>query len=209
MSEFSTELGALAKALAKAQSELQDAKKDSENPAFRAGRRVSRYASLSAVREAVTATFSRHGLAVTQLNEPQGEAGVCVVTMLMHESGQWIRSRLYVPVSKKDAQGFGSALTYARRYALAAIANIASDDDDDANDAVQREPASLEKQLASSLDLVEWKKKAIADLKSAPSPGELLERWTGIYDIAKKAPNGTLKELTAAKDARKAELGAT
>jgi len=54
----------------------------------------------------------------------------------MHASGEWIRSALYVPVTKKDAQGFGSAITYGRRYSLAAIVGVASDDDDDANDAV-------------------------------------------------------------------------
>lgn len=128
--EFSPTLGKLAKALAKAQGELQNASKDAINPHFK-----NRYATLASVREAITPVFSANGLSVTQLNEPHGDAGVCVVTMLMHESGEWIRSKLYVPVSKKDAQGFGSALSYARRYALAAIANIATDDDDDANTA--------------------------------------------------------------------------
>lgn len=130
--EFSTSLGDLAKALAAAQGEIEDAKKDGTNPHFK-----TKYATLASVRAAITPVFSRHGLAVTQLNEPHGDGGVCVVTLLMHSSGQWIKSKLYVPVSKKDAQGFGSALSYARRYALAAIANIASDDDDDGNEAVK------------------------------------------------------------------------
>lgn len=122
---FSPTLGAIAKSLAKAQGELEDAKKDAINPHFK-----NKYASLSSVRSAITPVFSRNGLAVTQLNEPHGDAGVCVVTLLMHESGEWIQSKLFVPATKKDAQGFGSALSYARRYALAAIANIATDDDD-------------------------------------------------------------------------------
>jgi hypothetical protein len=130
--EFSASLGKLAKALAGAQGELKDAVKDSVNPHFK-----SKFASLGSVRAAVTPVFVKNGLAVTQLNEPHGDGGVCVVTLLLHESGEWIRSRLYVPVSKKDAQGFGSALSYARRYALAMIANIATDDDDDANEAVR------------------------------------------------------------------------
>lgn len=133
--EFSRELGEIAKALAAAQGELQDAKKDSINPHFK-----NKYASLASVREAITATFARHGLSVVQLNEPHGESGVCVVTLLMHTSGQWIKSRLFVPVTKKDPQGFGSALSYARRYALGAIANIATDDDDDANVASKTQP---------------------------------------------------------------------
>jgi hypothetical protein len=125
--EFSHTLGALAKALSAAQSEIKDASKDATNPHFK-----NRYASLASVRAAVTPALSKNGLSVVQLNEPHGVDGVCVVTLLMHESGEWIRSRLYVPVTKKDPQGFGSALTYARRYALAAICNVAADDDDDA-----------------------------------------------------------------------------
>lgn len=130
--EHSATLGALAKALAAAQAELDDAKKDSVNPHFK-----NRYASLSSVRAAITPTLSKHGLAVSQLNEPHGEAGVCIVTMLIHESGEWLKSRLFVPASKKDAQGFGSAISYARRYALGGIVNIATDDDDDAETAVK------------------------------------------------------------------------
>ena len=129
--EQSNEIGSLAKALAAAQAELKDAPKSSVNPHFK-----SKYADLSAVRAAVVPVLSKHGLAVVQTNEPMGLDGVCVVTTLLHESGQWLRGKLFMPVQKKDAQGFGSALTYARRYSLAEIAGIASDDDDDGNAAV-------------------------------------------------------------------------
>lgn len=129
--DHSEQLGDLAKALAKAQSELQDAKKDSVNPHFK-----NRYASLGSVRSAVTAILAKNGLAPLQTFEPHGESGVCVVTWLLHESGQWLRSRLYLPVSKKDAQGFGSAISYGRRYSLAAITGISADDDDDGAAAV-------------------------------------------------------------------------
>lgn len=133
--EFSPSLAGIAQALAAAQAELEDAKKDAVNPHFK-----NKYATLSSVREAITKVFSKHGLSVVQPFEPHGPDGVCIVTLLMHKSGEWIRSKLYIPVSKKDAQGFGSAISYGRRYALAAIANIASDDDDDAEVAV-KEPA--------------------------------------------------------------------
>lgn len=139
--EFSGTLGSLAKALAAAQGEIANAKKDATNPHFK-----NSYASLASIRDAITPALSRHGLAVSQLTEPHGPEGVCVVTMLMHESGEWIRSRLFVPVSKKDAQGFGSALSYARRYALAAIANVATDDDDDAETAVKPSNAKAAEQ---------------------------------------------------------------
>lgn len=123
-------LGKLAKALAAAQAELQDAKKDAVNPHFK-----NRYASLASVRAALQGVLPKHGLATVQTTAVHGDAGVCVVTWLLHESGEWIRGELFLPVGKKDAQGFGSALSYARRYALAAIVGIAADEDDDAEQA--------------------------------------------------------------------------
>ncbi len=132
--DHSATLGALAEALGAAQAMAKDAKKDASNPGFKG----SRYATLASVREAVTPALTTNGLAVTQTFEPHGDAGVCVVTTLLHKSGEWIRSRLFVPVTKKDAQGFGSAISYGRRYSLAAIVGIASDDDDDAEAAVGR-----------------------------------------------------------------------
>lgn len=120
----SESIAALAAALAKAQAEMTHASKDSVNPHFK-----NRYADLAAVLEAVRAPLTKHGLSVTQLAS-SGEMGAVVETVLMHSSGEWISSVLSLPVSKSDAQGFGSALTYARRYALAAICGIAQDDDD-------------------------------------------------------------------------------
>jgi hypothetical protein len=155
--EFSDKIGEVAKALAAAQGEIKDASKDATNPHFK-----NKYATLSSVRAAITPAFSKNSLAVTQYFEPHGKDGVCVVTLLAHSSGEWIKSKLFLPVTKADAQGFGSAISYARRYALAAIANVASDDDDDAEVAVKAAPAkappttggpdvaSLEKEIASS-----------------------------------------------------------
>lgn len=135
--EKSATIGALAKALAAAQGELEDAKKDASNPGFKG----SRYATLASVRAAMSKVLPKHDLAIVQGFEPHGDDGVCVVTTLMHASGEWIRSALYVPVTKKDAQGVGSAITYGRRYSLAAIVGVASDDDDDGNAAVTPPPA--------------------------------------------------------------------
>lgn len=130
--EHSVTLGALAKALAQAQAKLEDAKKDRTNPHFN-----SKYATLASVRAAMSDVLPVFGLAVVQSFEPHGDSGVCVVTTLLHESGEWMRSRLYLPVTKKDAQGFGSAISYARRYSLAAMVGIATADDDDGNEAVK------------------------------------------------------------------------
>jgi hypothetical protein len=114
-------------ALAKAQAEMANAKKDSQNPHFR-----SSYADLASVRDACLPALTKHGIAVVQsprlvLN---GQAVLELDTRLVHGSGQWIEDTLGVPLSKVDAQGVGSATTYARRYALAAFAGIAPADDD-------------------------------------------------------------------------------
>jgi hypothetical protein len=155
----SSTLGALAKALAAAQAELEDAKKDSVNPHFK-----NKYASLGSVRAELKRVLPRFGLATLQTTKPHGDAGVCVVTWLVHESGEWICGELYLPVGKKDAQGFGSALTYARRYGLTTITGIAADEDDDGehatkNGAPKPEPAKTkpesdakEKELGDALD---------------------------------------------------------
>lgn len=130
--DHSPTLGKLAKALAAAQAELQDAKKDSVNPHFK-----NKYASLSSVRAELQRVLPKHALATLQTTRPHGDAGVCVVTWLLHESGEWIRGELFLPVAKKDAQGFGSALSYARRYGLSTIVGISADEDDDAEHAVK------------------------------------------------------------------------
>jgi hypothetical protein len=118
----------LTAALALAQSEIKGASKDSTNPHFN-----SRYADLASVREAMIGPFTKHGLSVVQ--SPRlalDEAGtvVEVETRVFHKSGQWMADTLGVPISKVDAQGVGSAITYGRRYALAAFAGVAPEDDD-------------------------------------------------------------------------------
>ena len=120
----SSEINKLAESLAKAQSEMEGAKKESTNPFFK-----SNYADLHAVIKSAFPHLSKHGLSVTQGNEMIMGA-VCVTTTLMHSSGQWIRSKVKLPLSKKDAQGVGAAITYGRRYGLSAIVGIAQYDDD-------------------------------------------------------------------------------
>lgn len=130
----SDSIAALAAALAKAQSKMGPAKKDAVNPHFK-----SRYADLASVWEAARGPLTENGLAVVQTLD-DSDRGACVVTTLMHSSGEWISGRLTLPVSKSDAQGYGSAITYARRYGLAAILGIAADDDD--GEAAVRAPAA-------------------------------------------------------------------
>ena len=115
----------VASALVKAQKEFGPALKSSSNPHFK-----SRYADLAACVEAVVESLNNNGIALTQRVSPS-DNGVIVETVFIHESGEIINcGQLHVPASKHDAQGYGSALTYARRYSLMAACGIAPEDDD-------------------------------------------------------------------------------
>lgn len=121
----SATIGELATALAKAQGAMSHAAKDSDNPHF-----GSRYADLAAIIDAARPAMAENGLSIVQ-RPLECADGIRLQTLLLHASGEWLADGvLFVPVSKRDAQGFGSALTYARRYALAALVGIAPDDDD-------------------------------------------------------------------------------
>lgn len=115
----------IATAFVKAKRAFGPALKDKTNPAFR-----SKYADLGACLEAVEPALLDNGIALYQ-ETFEDTAGVTVETVLLHESGESIRSgKLHVPAAKHDPQGYGSALTYARRYSLMAACGIAPEDDD-------------------------------------------------------------------------------
>lgn len=121
-------LDLIAGALAKAQGEMANPGFDTVNPHFR-----NKFASLAAVRNAVVPIMAKHGIFVSQ-DLVSHEGAVSCTTILTHSSGQQMRfGPLVLPVSKNDAQGFGSAATYCRRYSLMAVACVVGDDDDDAN----------------------------------------------------------------------------
>ena len=120
----SSEINKLAESLAKAQSEMEGAKKESTNPFFKSG-----YADLHAVIKSSFPFISTHGLSVSQGNEIIPGA-ICVTTTLLHTSGQWLRSKIKVPLKDVTAQGVGAAMTYGRRYGLSAMVGIAQYDDD-------------------------------------------------------------------------------
>lgn len=115
----------LAAALAKAQAAFEAATKGRVNPAFK-----SRYADLQSVMEAVRPALNAAGVWLMQ-DTHEAEADVIVETVFVHASGAQLRAgRLRVPVVKRDPQGYGSALTYARRYSLMTACGIAPEDDD-------------------------------------------------------------------------------
>lgn len=117
----------LAVAMNKAQAEMGGAHKGANNPFFK-----TKYADLSAVVEAVKEPFTNNGLSYVQFPvENNGRIGI--ETILMHSSGEWLSNEFTVNLTKQDAQGAGSAITYCRRYGLQAAAGIPSEDDDGNN----------------------------------------------------------------------------
>lgn len=124
----------LSAALSKVQGQLTFAKKDNANPFFK-----SKYADLASVWDSCRSLLSDNGLAIIQfpsgyatnvLDDKNKEHLMSLTTILTHSSGEWISQDMTVPVTKADAQGAGSALTYMRRYALAAVVGVYQDDDD-------------------------------------------------------------------------------
>ena len=114
----------IAIAMNKAQFEMGGAHKGANNPFFK-----SKYADLSSVVQAVKEPFASNGLSYVQFPiEDGGRVGI--ETILMHISGEWLSNSFTVNLTKQDAQGAGSAITYCRRYGLQAVAGIPSDDDD-------------------------------------------------------------------------------
>lgn len=120
----SESIASLAAALAQAQGKVMGADKSSVNPFFK-----SKYADLASVIEAIREPFSKSGIAFSQFPRAT-DGGIEVETLLVHSSGEWMSEILALPVAKADAQGIGSAITYAKRYALQAIAGVPSEDDD-------------------------------------------------------------------------------
>ena len=115
----------ISEAFVKAQKNFSPALKTSMNPHFK-----SKYADLSACVEAVIDALHNAGIAIIQKTH-ECDIGVAVETVFIHESGETMSSGiLRVPASKQDAQGYGSAMTYARRYSLMAACGIAPEDDD-------------------------------------------------------------------------------
>jgi len=111
-------------ALAAAQMEMGPALKDSTNPAFK-----SKYADLASVMAACMPALNKHGICVLQpICDEDGKR--YVKTILAHEAGDMVECRVELIVGKNDMQGYGSAVTYARRYGLMAMAGIATEDDD-------------------------------------------------------------------------------
>ena len=128
-------------ALAKAQGKIEFARKDATNPHFK-----SKYADLTAVWGAIRPALSECGISATQWPVGSDDDKMHLVTRLAHD-GEWMMSQFSLPVSKRDAQGCGSALTYLRRYGLSAAVGVVADDDDDGNAASRKPEPPVERDV--------------------------------------------------------------
>jgi hypothetical protein len=180
----------VAAAFVKAQKAFGPALKSSTNPHFK-----SRYADLSACVEAVIEALNANGIGLLQRTY-ECQDGVMVETVFVHESGEVIEGgMLHVPATKHDAQGYGSALTYARRYSLLAATGLAPEDDD-GNAASQPKKSTVNES-------------AMADHLAAIGAATTEEELKAAYLPAYKAAGNDAawqKKLIAAKDAKKASL---
>lgn len=182
----SEQINELASALHKAQSEMGGAVKDSANPFFK-----SSYADLTSVIKAIKQPFADNGLSYTQF-PVSDEIGVGVSTKLMHISGQWLEMSYILPIVKRDPQAAGSAITYARRYALQSIAGIPTADDDAEAAMLRGEKSEQEKYQDMVMDLMP----SVHAIKDGIATGDLAtanEAWSELTDTEKqllwKAPS--------------------
>ena len=180
-------------ALSKAQAQMEGAKKGTDNPFFK-----SKYADLYTVIETARKPLADNGLCITQTIDITAKLGPVVITTLGHSSGQWIRGTCPVINTKGDAQGMGSAITYARRYSHAAICGLAQMDDD-GDEAVKEPPAPkrMSKRLVD--DTVD---QVVACIESADDAGlrEILQEFDQdekayLWRNFNSAQRGTIKEM--------------
>ena len=177
----SDEINELALALAKAQSELKPAIKDGKNPHLK-----NSYATLDSIIQTARKPLANNGLSFTQLLQ-QGDLGLSLETFLLHSSGQWLQSEVLItPASGNkginEMQALGSALTYMKRYALAAILGISVDDDDDGNNAIE--------QIIKSMDKVTFFNKVKKEFNLTPDQASQILKnadFTNGYDPAKSS----------------------
>jgi hypothetical protein len=182
----------IAAAFVKAQRAFGPALKTSTNPHFK-----SKYADLANCVEAVVDALNANGIGLMQRTY-ESKDGVMVETVFIHESGEVMEcGMLHVPAGKQDPQGYGSALTYARRYSLLAATGLAPEDDDG-------NQASRKTEIKSTVN-----ENQIADLMAAMDEVSTVKELQETYKAAYKATNGEQAwqaKVIAKKDAKKAML---
>lgn len=209
----SDSINELAAALAKAQGLMEAAKKDSTNPHFK-----SKYADLAAYWDASRAALSSNGLAVVQFPTTEAD-GVGITTLLTHSSGQWMEGQYSLPIAQKTPQAIGSAITYGRRYAFAAVVGLAPDEDDDGNAASRpevpavafapaRSQAPKAAQVAPSGEDAEKQAHVRTVLGQATTHAAFSAALDVVKDLVMELPDGMRAEIRAYATKRGAELKA-
>lgn len=174
----------IAKALCAAQKAFAPALKTNTNPHFK-----SKYAALDACVEAVIDALNANGVYLMQKTH-DCETGVKVETVFIHESGEQLSAGvLHVPASKHDAQGYGSALTYARRYSLMAGCGIAPEDDDGnaASQPVKRLPALNDKEAEQAYNAWTASKLEYVDDAGIADNDKITEEWQKLASNVRSA----------------------
>ncbi len=185
----------IAAALVKAQRGFAPALKTSSNPHFK-----SRYADLAACVEAVIDSLNSNGIALIQKQHPN-DGGVSIETVFVHESGETLSAGiLSVPASKQDPQGYGSALTYARRYSLMAACGIAPEDDD--GNAASKKKAGPE----DDRTLIMKVRNSIAEHISHDRDLGALQEWEIARDMGEEFAKAVWSGLTSPDRAKLREL---
>ena len=171
-------LNEIAPALVAAQAAITYAAKDSTNPHFK-----NRYADLQSVIEAIKGPLNANGIAFIQTPSEAQAGFLNLTTTLIHKSGQFISDTATIPLPKNDPQGYGSALTYGRRYGLAAICGLFQADDDGEASALHSQPVVA---LANKADI-----ETINTFATGADTGPVVAKAFTHYKVK------TAKELTA------------
>ena len=186
-------------ALAAAQAEMEGAKKSASNPHYK-----TKYADLDAVCEAALPALNRHGIAVIQPLERNGDGWVQITRFEHGDSGTSVETPIPLIVGKNDMQGLGSAMTYARRYGLMALAGIAPEDDDGNAASASAHNAPPPPELTPE----QKRDKVLASIAKAADADALAALWANERMIAGVAslPEPMQLELQRAHADRKGEL---
>jgi hypothetical protein len=178
----------IAPALLVAQQQMTFAAKDSKNPHFK-----NTYAGLPAVIDAVKEHLNRNNIVFIQTASPSDDGKLHLCTRLLHITGEWIEDTAVCAMPKQDAQGFGSCMTYLRRYTLASFCGLYQEDDDgEAAKATKAQPKIDPMEIVEKID-------------ETHSIDELRKVYTELYKVCSKDKTA-MQVLEAAKDKRKTDL---
>lgn len=187
------EAGTLSSAMALAFAEIEGATKSANNPHFK-----TKYADLGAVIEAIKPALINHGLFFTQRPQPS-EGGVTIETVIGHVGGEELSlGSLFVPANKQDAQAFGSALTYARRYALVTAFGVPVEDDD-GNAAARGQSQQGKVSPAATLSDADWAK-IVQLCQATKTTGDAVKAHVGAENLKLLTPAQTAKAVAFLED---------